>query len=212
MNKLRTALLFIFFLPRFYFPFAGEENAWIRINLVGYKPSSIKVAVWCSKVNKGVLNFQLAEASWAKLFLCLRQEKNYGAYGPFLNSFRLNFSSYTKAGRYYLTAGGTKSSEFTIGEDVYNGSADFCLRYMRQQRSGFNPFLKDSCHTHDGYTMYGPMPDCTHIDVVGDGMMPRIIYNMLPRLPMQPIIYWRRTAIFLPYSGQKAGQWVGWKQ
>src|SRR6185436_770801 len=38
---------------------------------------------------------------------------------------------------------------------------------MRQQRTGFNPFLKDSCHTRDGYTMYGPMPDSTHIDVSG---------------------------------------------
>jgi hypothetical protein len=38
---------------------------------------------------------------------------------------------------------------------------------MRQQRSGFNPFLKDSCHTHDGYTLYAPVPDSTYIDVVG---------------------------------------------
>jgi hypothetical protein len=38
---------------------------------------------------------------------------------------------------------------------------------MRQQRSGFNPFLNDSCHTHDGYTLYAPVPDSTHIDVVG---------------------------------------------
>jgi endoglucanase len=50
---------------------------------------------------------------------------------------------------------------------VYKGSADFALRYMRQQRCGYNPYLKDSCHTHDGYTMYGPMPDSTYIDVTG---------------------------------------------
>jgi hypothetical protein len=31
----------------------------------------------------------------------------------------------------------------------------------------FNPFLKDSCHTHDAYTLYAPIPDSTHIDVVG---------------------------------------------
>ena len=65
---------------------------------------------------------------------------------------------------------GAKSPEFEIGDDVYKGAADFCLRYMRQQRSGFNPFLKDSCHTHDGYTLYGAkagLPDSTHIDVSG---------------------------------------------
>jgi hypothetical protein len=41
---------------------------------------------------------------------------------------------------------------------------------MRQQRSGFNPFLKDSCHTHDGYVLYGEkagIKDSTHINVVG---------------------------------------------
>jgi peptidoglycan/xylan/chitin deacetylase (PgdA/CDA1 family) len=26
---------------------------------------------------------------------------------------------------------------------------------MRQQRSGYNPYLKDSCHTHDGFVLYG---------------------------------------------------------
>jgi hypothetical protein len=56
---------------------------------------------------------------------------------------------------------------FPIGDDVYKGIADFSLQYMRQQRSGYNPYLKDSCHTHDGYTVYGPMPDSTHIDVSG---------------------------------------------
>src|SRR5205085_6476273 len=75
--------------------------------------------------------------------------------------------SFNKPGKYYLSANNIRSPQFNIGDDVYKGAADFCLRYMRQQRSGFNPFLKDSCHTHDGYTMYGPMPDSTHINVSG---------------------------------------------
>ena len=66
-----------------------------------------------------------------------------------------------------MQCGSAKSPVFTIGNNVYNGAADFSLNYLRQQRSGFNPFLKDSCHTGDGYTMYGPMPDTTHIDVAG---------------------------------------------
>ena len=28
---------------------AQNENAWIRINQMGYTPGGIKVAVWCSK-------------------------------------------------------------------------------------------------------------------------------------------------------------------
>ena len=68
---------------------------------------------------------------------------------------------------YYLKAGKAISPVFKINKEVYKGAADFCLFYMRQQRSGFNPFLKDSCHTHDGYTLYGPMADSTFINVSG---------------------------------------------
>ncbi|MEO6686764.1 MAG: glycoside hydrolase family 9 protein, partial [Dyadobacter sp.] len=80
---------------------------------------------------------------------------------------RLRFSSVKEPGSYYLKCGSAISPVFEIGNNVYAGAADFGLRYMRQQRSGFNPFLKDSCHTTDGYTIYGPMPDTTRIDVFG---------------------------------------------
>src|SRR5206468_11168407 len=82
-------------------------------------------------------------------------------------SYRLNFTAFHKPGKYFLKAGTATSPSFVIGQQVYKGAADFCLRYMRQQRSGFNPFLKDSCHTHDGYTVYGPMPDSSFVDVSG---------------------------------------------
>ena len=29
----------------------AQENAWIRINMLGYTPSGIKVAIWCGKGN-----------------------------------------------------------------------------------------------------------------------------------------------------------------
>jgi hypothetical protein len=50
---------------------------------------------------------------------------------------------------------------------VYNGTADYLLHYMRQQRCGYNPFLKDSCHVHDGYIVYHPTKTGQHIDVRG---------------------------------------------
>ncbi|MFM8489737.1 MAG: cellulase N-terminal Ig-like domain-containing protein, partial [Bacteroidota bacterium] len=87
--------------------------------------------------------------------------KDFGAYGPFVHSFRLDFSGFKKRGRFVLRVGKLLSPAFPILADAYAGTADFCLRYLRQQRSGFNPFLKDSCHTYDGYTLYGPMPDST---------------------------------------------------
>jgi len=147
-----------------------ETNSWIRINQLGYQPGGVKVAVWCSKQGLVINNWELVDASSKKIVYSSKSGKAFGSYGPFKQTCRLNFSAYKKPGRYYLQAGGTKSPEFEIGEDVYKGAADFCLRYMRQQRSGFNPFLKDSCHTHDGYVLYGEkagIKDSTHIDVTG---------------------------------------------
>lgn len=144
-----------------------EQDAFIRINLLGYKPSSPKTAVWCSVAGHTITNFQLVEVLSGKIVYQGKAGKAFGAYGPFAQTYRLDFSSFKDGGKYFLQAGDAVSPEFVISEDVYKGAADFCLRYMRQQRSGFNPFLKDSCHTHDGYTMYGPMPDSTHIDVSG---------------------------------------------
>ena len=147
-----------------------QQTAWIRINLLGYTPKGIKVAVWCSKNQLAIGNWQVVDAGTNKIVYSRKLTKPFGAYGPFAQTYRLNFSSYTKPGRYWLQVGNVRSPEFEIGDSVYKSAADFCLRYMRQQRSGFNPFLEDSCHTHDAYVLYGEkagIKDSTHIDVVG---------------------------------------------
>jgi hypothetical protein len=167
---MRLKLLIAVFMFFAFSPKKEQTQSWIRINQLGYLPHGIKVAVWCSKEEKGINTWQLADAKTNKVVFTGSAGKPFGAYGPFKLTYRLNFSAFKKPGRYYLQAGGVKSPEFEIGEDVYKGAADFCLRYMRQQRSGFNPFLKDSCHTHDGYVLYGEkagIKDSTYIDVVG---------------------------------------------
>lgn len=145
----------------------AQDSTYIRINQLGYPTHYNKTAVWCSKQSSELRSFELVDAASNKTVFTANAGKAFGAYGPFRSTYRLNFSSFIKPGRYYLKAGRVKSPVFPISDTVYKGTADFCLRYMRQQRSGFNPFLQDSCHTHDGYTLYGPMPDSTHIDVTG---------------------------------------------
>lgn len=153
----------------FYISFYANAQvaAYIRINQLGYPCKGVKVAVLGSMNSSVFNNFTLIDATTKQVVFKSNTSSSFGKYGPFTNTYRLNFSSYNRRGKYYLQAGTITSPVFTINDSVYNGAADFCLRYMRQQRSGFNPFLKDSCHTHDAYTLYGPMPDSTHIDVVG---------------------------------------------
>src|SRR6187397_3176284 len=103
-----------------------ETNAWIRINLLGYQPNGVKVAVWCSKEDLGISNWELVDAASTKIVYSSKPGKAFGAYGPFKQTYRLNFSAFKKPGRYYLQAGGVISPEFKIGDDVYKGAADFC--------------------------------------------------------------------------------------
>lgn len=156
-------IVFITLFPAISF----SQQSWIRINQLGYLPKGIKVAVWGGKSAAIPGNFQLIDSATGKTVFQASPGKNFGSYGPFANTLRLNFTKFTKAGTYYVKAGEARSPYFKIGADVYKGSADFVLHYMRQQQCGFNPHTKDSCHTHDGYTLYGPMKDSTRIDVVG---------------------------------------------
>jgi len=157
-----------------------QPKSRIRINQLGYTPAAVKIAVWGGKwdvtdsnLNKNNRNggkWELVNAATGSVVMQGKAGKDFGEYGPFNHTYRLNFTAHKKPGQYYLRAGGVQSPVFSIGDDVYKGAADFCLRYMRQQRTGFNPFLKDSCHTHDGYVLYGEkagIKDSTHIDVVG---------------------------------------------
>jgi hypothetical protein len=78
---------------------------WIRINQLGYTPAGVKVAVWCSKQSTGITFFELIDSVTGKAVLKQLAGKNYGTYGPFTQTYRLNFSTYKKSGTYYLRAG-----------------------------------------------------------------------------------------------------------
>lgn len=148
----------------------AADSTWIRINQLGYTPDGIKVAVWCTKGKPFTGQWELVEHGSGNVVMNGKAGNDAGTYGPFTHTARINFTAYSKPGQYFLRAGNILSPGFRIGTDVYAGAADFCLRYMRQQRTGFNPFLKDSCHTHDGYVLYGEkagIPDSTHVDVTG---------------------------------------------
>lgn len=164
-------LLSIIFLFLFFLKVEAQEHSWIRINQLGYLPDNQKVAVWVTNGEKGIKSFSLIDKNNNKTVFKAKAGKQFGEYGPFSMGYRLDFSKFNKSGEYYLLADdGTKSPSFKVNSDVYNGAADFTLRYMRQQRTLFNPFLQDSCHTHDGFTMYASsvgIPDSTRVDVGG---------------------------------------------
>ena len=150
--------------------FAGS---WVRINQIGYLPEATKVAVFMSNEAVQVNGFELVDAFAGEAVWRSDAVRPTGALGQMKTTCRLDFSALKTDGAYYikvLSSGGeTRSEIFPINPKVYDGAADFVLNYMRQQRCGWNPFFKDSCHRKDGIIVGHPDPkkDSTFLDVTG---------------------------------------------
>lgn len=145
---------------------AGAEG-WIRINQLGYLPESTKIAVLMSTEDMVVGEFTLEDAFTGKELWRSREVKATGPMGRMAGTWRLDFSDFTSTASVRIKAGGASSEVFAIGPTVYDGTADFVLNYMRQQRCGFNPFLRDSCHKKDGIIIYHPTKSGQYLDVRG---------------------------------------------
>jgi endoglucanase len=146
---------------------SNEKNEWIRINQLGYRTNDIKVAVFLSKKPLNLQSFKVVEVNSGNVVLTVNNLTKAVSLEPFVSCYRLPFTEITKNGTYRIVAGKAVSTDFRIADDVYDGTADFLLNYMRQQRCGYNPYIKDSCHTADGYEVYGKSSDSAHIDVTG---------------------------------------------
>ncbi len=143
---------------------------YLRVNQVGYLPDDPKIAIAFARTPLDGLRFEVVDAASGRRVWGPRSfGQNAGAYGNFAYHYRLDFSNLRSPGRYrlHVVDSRAKSSPFGIGPDVYDGLPDTLLRYLRQQRCGYNPFLDEVCHRMDGRTAYGPMPDSTYIDVSG---------------------------------------------
>ena len=143
------------------------KNEWIRINQLGYRTPDTKVAVFISKDPVKLKTFKVIDAESGEVVLTLKNIVKSEPLPPFISCYRLYFSDLKDDGTYRIIAGKASSPSFRIAHDIYDGTADFLLTYMRQQRCGFNPFINDSCHMHDGYEIYGKAADSAHIEVTG---------------------------------------------
>lgn len=159
----------IFFCFVFLYCLSPEVQAqsWIRINQLGYLPNSIKVAVFISNEDQTTLDFEVKDAvNNTVVFTNKGVSANAQRWGM-KHAARMNFSKVTKDGEYYIESNGVKSPPFKINTNVYDGSADFLLKYMRQQRCGYNPYLDAECHQKDGFIVDHPTRTGEYIDVRG---------------------------------------------
>ena len=125
----------------------------VRTNQLGYLPRAPKIAVACALDSTRVTTF-LVRDSAGRTVLGPRRVRASGMFGPCTESWRLDFSTVRRAGRYIIVARapGVEVSSRVVRVDAhaYDGAANVLLSYLREQRSGFNPFFHDSVHALDG--------------------------------------------------------------
>ncbi|HKJ91845.1 MAG TPA: glycoside hydrolase family 9 protein [Longimicrobiales bacterium] len=131
------------------------RRAWIRVNLLGYLPAAPKVAVVCSVAPLSLDHFTVVDADGRSVGG--GEAEKAGAFGPCRETYRLDFSAVRREGDVRIHAGALTSPWVRIHRDAYAGAVDTLLLYLREQRSGYNPVLRDSVHAQtDAILVDGP--------------------------------------------------------
>ena len=142
------------------------EQLYVRVNQVGYRPSDPKVAAAFARTPLPD-KFTVVDAATQRVVFTGAAKQVEGNWGQFDHHAELDFSSFKREGRFFVSIGAARSPEFVVGERVYAELPDQLLEFMREQRCGYNPFLDAVCHPFDGRTAYGPLPAGTYLDATG---------------------------------------------
>jgi peptidoglycan/xylan/chitin deacetylase (PgdA/CDA1 family) len=156
---------------------SGEE-IFIRGSQVGYGSRDSKIALAFSKAplpeRFDILKFSAryqVESDQPLMYSTAYRGKAGPITGvkwsQFENHTELDFSKLKETGCYVLRIGNSQSRPFCIGSGAQIPVASDLLPFMREQRCGYNPWLDAKCHTNDGRTAYGPLPEGTRIDATG---------------------------------------------
>jgi len=90
----------LIFILLIQFPAVGQSSltAWIRVNQLGYTRQGNKAAVFVSKEKIVIAKFELINARTTESVLARELGNDFGAYGPFVSSYRLDFSACKTSG------------------------------------------------------------------------------------------------------------------
>jgi len=130
-------------------------DAWIRINQLGYLPNAAKKAVLLSESDQDIKQFSIHDALTNEEMVVLNSVVSTGEFQSFKSTYILDFSKFKQEGAFYIKANLIYSPTIYINKNVYLGSADFLLNYIRQQRCGNNIEFKTDNHPMEAYETTG---------------------------------------------------------
>lgn len=146
-----------------------SKEVYIRINQYGYTAEEPKQALVFSHFLV-TEKFELVSKKDQKTIASFKADKStVKGWGTFQYYFTIDFSEITQEDVYFFRGkkSGALSQDFSISTTTYKSTTDDLLKFMQQQRCGYNPFLDMVCHQRDGRSFYGEMPDSTFVDVTG---------------------------------------------
>ncbi len=147
----------------------ADNAVHLRANQVGYHSEDSKVAIAFSHEPVEGKFSLLAVPSQKVVFSGDVAPSSAPGWGTFEHHYRLDFSKFSAPGRYRVRIenSGETSRPFSVGNEAYGDYVEDLMRFMRQQRCGYNPVLDIVCHQRDGRTAFGPKPAGTFLDASG---------------------------------------------
>ena len=130
-------------------------DAWIRINQLGYLPNTSKKAILLSESDREIKQFSIHDALTNQELAVFHSLVSKDEFQSFKSSYILDFSNFKQEGAFYIKADLIYSPTIYINKNVYLGSADFLLNYIRQQRCGNNIEFKTDNHPMEAYETSG---------------------------------------------------------
>ncbi|MCM2257814.1 MAG: glycoside hydrolase family 9 protein [Vicinamibacteria bacterium] len=147
---------------------AEPPSLVVRGNLLGYAPEAAKRLVVLSDAPiRGRVEVRDAAG---KRVARITPTPIAATWGEIAHHYALDVSAVRAPGRYEIVIGkgaNATRAAFEVKPRPYAGVADALLAFVRQQRCGFNPFVGEVCHAHDGRTAYGPRPAGSYLDARG---------------------------------------------
>lgn len=144
-----------------------RAEVFLRANQVGYREQDPKVAVTLSGVPQPESFSVIDVHTGTSVFDGETHPLTGQRWGRFDHLAEVDFTAVTRPGRYVLRLGQAWSLPFDIGRQSLDELPDQMLEFLRQQRCGYNPWLRTKCHQLDGRTAFGPQPAGTEIDARG---------------------------------------------
>ncbi len=144
----------------------AQPTIEVRVNLGGYPVMMPKRALVLSNAELHQPTLLLKNTS-GEISHRVEGHLEANAWHPFSHYYTFDFSDFQTEGRYFfeLKDSEVSSKPFDIGS--YPNWQEDVIDFIRTQRCGFNPYIKEFCHQKDALSFFGHRPDSTRIDATG---------------------------------------------